>query len=72
MSESALSKSTLIEQFKEQYNRKQTLLLENPTYSHLHIANYADKYKECSLIHGERIDFGSYGEIYECHIKNDI
>ena len=70
MSESALSKSTLIEQFKEQYNRKQTLLLENPEYFYLNIVNYTDKYIECSSTseHQELIDWGSYGEVYECNV----
>ena len=70
MSESALSKSTMIVQFKEHYNRSKTLLLENPEYLHLNIHNYVDKYKsECSSTTEEFINFGSYGEIYECHVN---
>jgi hypothetical protein len=37
MSESALNKSTMIAQFKEYYDRSQSLLLENPKYLHLNI-----------------------------------
>jgi len=46
--------------------------LTNPKYLHLNIHNYAGKYnKECSStsIHKEIIDFGSYGEIYECRVN---
>jgi serine/threonine protein kinase len=70
MSESALSKSTMIAKFKEHYNSKKTLLLENPEYLHLNIVNYVDKYSECSStsLHKEIIDWGSYGEIYECNV----
>jgi len=69
MSESALSKSTMIAQFKEYYNRKRTLLLENPEYLHLNIHKYVDKYKsECSSITEEFINWGSNGEIYECRV----
>jgi serine/threonine protein kinase len=72
MSESALNKSTMISQFKEYYDRSQSLLLENPKYLHLNIHNYVGKYnKECSStsIHKQIIDFGSYGEIYECCVN---
>jgi serine/threonine protein kinase len=72
MSITALNKSTMIAQFKEYYHRSQTLLIENPKYLHLNIHNYVGKYnKECSSvsIHKEIIDFGSYGEIYECHVN---
>lgn len=72
MSETALDKSTMIAQFKEQYSRAQTLLLENPQYSHLNMHNYVGKYSEClsTSKHKEIIDFGSYGEIYECRVKS--
>ena len=71
MSESALNKSTMIAQFKEYYDRSQALLSENPKYLHLNIDNYVGKYSECSStsIHKEIIDFGSYGEIYECRVN---
>jgi len=72
MSESALNKSTMIAQFKEHYNRAQTLLLENPEYSHLNIHNYVGKYIECLSTSRQKeiIDYGSYGEIYECRVKS--
>lgn len=70
MSESALNKSTMIAQFKEHYSKSITELSANPKYVHLNIVNYVGKYSECSStsIHKEIIDFGSYGEIYECNV----
>jgi len=70
MSESALSKSTLIALFKEQYNRKQTLLMENPEYLYLNIVNYVNKYSKCSFTskYEKILDWGSYGEIYLCNV----
>jgi len=43
MSESALNKSTMITQFKEYYDKSQTLLLENQKYLHLDIHKYIGK-----------------------------
>ena len=71
MSITALNKSTMIVKFKEHYSKSIKELSENPKYVHLNINNYVNKYnKECSFVstHKEIIDFGSYGEIYECHV----